>query len=146
MCFMAYTNINSGETEVLVRAPVMLLLIALIKDVAHGLFFGDVVVVLEQAHLIQFHLSEEGLLPARLPRLLGLRLAGHLLVEGQPGVVESQSQGHLIGGYGANVLLVGTDACDLFVELVGLDGDDCFEDLGGEGGTVCSWVLQMALI
>ena len=146
MCLMAYTNINSGETEVLVGGPVMLLLIALIEDVAHGLFFGDVVVVLEHAHLIEFDLSEEGFLSARLPRLLGLRLAGDLLVEGQLGVVESQSQGHLIRGYRANVVLVGTDACDLFVELVGLDGDDCLEDLGEKGGTVCSWALQMALI
>ena len=64
---MAYININSGESEVLVGVPVVLLLVALVENVAHGLLFLDVVVVLEHAHLIELHLPEERFFFARVP-------------------------------------------------------------------------------
>ena len=124
----------------------VLLLVALVEDVAHGLFFLDVVVVLEHAHLVELHLPEKGLFLPRVPRLLGLRLAGHLLVQGQLRVVEAEPQRHLVGGNGADVLLLRANAGDFFVELVGLDGDDFLQDLREGGVTVCSCALQMALI
>lgn len=67
-------------------------------------------------------------------------------MQDQLGVVEADADGHLVAGDGADVLLVGADLGDLLVEVVGLDGEDLLDDLGREGGTACSWALQMALI
>jgi hypothetical protein len=50
----------------------VLLLVALIEDVAHSLLLLHMVVVLQHAHLVKLDLSEEGLLLARFPGVLGL--------------------------------------------------------------------------
>ena len=67
-----------AESEVLAGGPVVLLVIALLKDIPHGVLLIGVV---HHAHFIELHLSEKGLPLALLPGVLGLRLAGHLLVQ-----------------------------------------------------------------
>lgn len=133
----------SAEAEVLAGGPVVLLVVALLEDVPHRVLLIGVV---HHAHLVELHLSEERFPLALLPGVLGFRLAGHLLVQDQLGVVEADADGDLVAGDGADVLLVGADAGDLLVEVVGLDGEDLLDDLGKKGSTACSWALQMALI
>lgn len=50
----------------------MLLLVALIEDVAHSLLLLHMVVILHHAHLVELDLTKEGLLLARLPGVLRL--------------------------------------------------------------------------
>lgn len=50
----------------------VLLLVTLIKDVAHSLLFLHMVIILHHAHIIKLNLSEKRLVLSRLPRVFGL--------------------------------------------------------------------------
>jgi hypothetical protein len=120
---------DSAKAKVLIGGPMILLVVALVEDVAHGLLLHRVL-LLQHAHLVELHLSEERLLLLRLPRLRTLRLAGHLLVQRQLRAVQAQSHSHLLRRNCADVLLLRANARDLLVEVVGLHGNHLLEDLG----------------